>query len=538
MAIRLMVASSVGLDDRIRGCVRRRRGGPLTERGQAPVSLASEVWQHRGVSQPIAVADLLVGLAWIGAGLATSTRRRTRRSSMLMVGVGAAWLLGDLVRPLVLLHRGALAHLLLAYPSGRLGSAGARAVVAGFYLAAILAGSTAGPVWTLAFAVALPVAVLVRFMTASGAVRRGRAVPLVVAVGVGAVLAVGSVAELAGAVHVDVLEAYEVTLVLAALVFLVDLRAAQWSRAAITGLVIDLGRRPADGVVRERLARAVGDPSLAVGYVLGDGSAPVDEQGRSVALPAPETGRAVTPVRHEGRQVAVLIHDPAALGDRTVLEGAASALGVAVANARLQADVRASLAELEASTRRLIDTEDAQRRRLGSELRAQVDPLLEEAGQALFDARAEELDKRLRAVRDQLARFASGLDPVALHEGGLPLAVRVLASEAGLPVALSLPDLRYPFEVERCAWFVCSEAIANALKHAGASRLSIGVTPRDGKLRVEIVDDGTGGAEPARGSGLRRLAERVQAHGGLLTVESPPGHGTRLVAELDLEASA
>jgi signal transduction histidine kinase len=375
-------------------------------------------------------------------------------------------------------------------------------------------------------------------MTASGAVRRGRAVPLVVAVAVGAVLAVGSVAELAGTVHVDVLEAYELTLVLAALAFLADLRAAQWSRAAITGLVVDLGRRPAGGVVRERLARAVGDPSLAVGYVLGDGRAPVDEQGRPVALPAPEAGRAVTPVRHDGRQVALLIHDPASLGDPRVVEGAASALGVAVANARLQADVRARVVEVEASTWRLIDAEDAQRRRLGSELRAQVDPLLEEAGQALLAAGAQVLYRRLQAVHDQLARFASGLDPVALQEGGLAPALRVLAGQAGLPVALSLPDARYPSEVETCAWFVCSEAIANALKHAGASRLAIGVTPHDGMLRVEVVDDGRGGAEPARGSGLRRLAERVQARGGLLTVESRPGHGTRLVAELDLGAGA
>jgi signal transduction histidine kinase len=486
----------------------------------------------------MAVADLLVGLAWMGAGLVACTRRRTRRSSALMVGVGAAWLLGDLYQPLVLLHRGALAHLLLAYPSGRLGSAPARAVVAGFYVTAILAGATAGPVWTLAFAVALPAAAFVLFATASGAVRRGRAVPLAAAVGVGAVLGVGSVAQLVGSVEVEVLGAYELALVLAALALVADLRAAEWSRAAIAGLVVDLGRRPADGVVRQRLARAVGDPSLAVGYVLGDGRALVDEQGRPVALPAPGTGRAVTPVRHDGRQVAVLIHDPAALGDPRVVEGAASALSVAVANARLQADVRAHVAKVEASMRRLIDAEDAQRRRLGADVRAQVDPLLKEAGQALLDAGAEELFQRLHAVHDQLARFAGGLDPAALQEGGLGPALRVLARHAGLPVVLSLPDARYPSEVEMCAWFVCSEAIANSLKHASASRLSIGVTPHDGMLRVEVVDDGTGGAEPARGSGLRRLAERVQARGGLLTIESRPGHGTRLVAELDLEAGA
>jgi signal transduction histidine kinase len=270
--------------------------------------------------------------------------------------------------------------------------------------------------------------------------------------------------------------------------------------------------------------------------VLEDGRPPVDERGRPVALPSPETGRAVTPVRHGGRQVAALIHDPAALADPKLVEGAASALSVAVANARLQADVRAHVAELEASTRRLIDAEDAQRRGLGAELRADVDPLLEEAGRSLLVARANELYKRLHAVRRQLARFASGLDPVALHEGGLAPALRMLAHQSGLPVALSLQDARYPAEVESCAWFVCSEAIANALKHADASRLSIDVARHNGVLRVEVADDGVGGAAPELGSGLRRLAERVQARGGLLTVDSRPGQGTKLVAEIDLGA--
>lgn len=135
-------------------------------------------------------------------------------------------------------------------------------------------------------------------------------------------------------------------------------------------------------------------------------------------------------------------------------------------------------------------------------------------------------------------RFAAGLDPVALHEGGLAPALRALADGAGLPVTLSLADRRYPPEIETCAWFVCSEAIANALKHASASRLSIRVAPRERTLLVEIVDDGAGGAEPGRGSGLRRLAERVAASGGLLTIDSQPGSWTRLRADFQLGASA
>jgi signal transduction histidine kinase len=233
-----------------------------------------------------------------------------------------------------------------------------------------------------------------------------------------------------------------------------------------------------------------------------------------------------------------MVHDSASLGEPKLLAGATSALGVAVANARLQAGLRALMVEVEASTRRLVDAGRAQQRRLAAELRTQVDPSLEEAAQALRRTGADDLHARLIGVRHGLDRFAEGLDPVALHTGGLAAALRVLSESAGLPVSVSLPDARFAPEIETCAWFVCSEAIANALKHADASQLSIRVAPRGSKLRVEVVDDGMGGAEPTRGTGLHRLAERVAASGGLLTIESDPGRGTRLLADFELDGNA
>ena len=209
-----------------------------------------------------------------------------------MLWVGATWLLGDAFQALVLLHWGALAHLLIAYPSGRLGSRLARAAVFVAYVASVLGAVLPGTGWTLGFAIALLVATIVRFATANGAVRRSRAVPLAVSVGVGAVL--GAAAVLSG----HLLPVYELTLGVAALALAADLRIAHWSRAAITGLVVDLGRRPGDSMVDEQLARAVGDPSLVVGYVVEEGRPPVDERGRPIALPEPGAGRAVTPVEH------------------------------------------------------------------------------------------------------------------------------------------------------------------------------------------------------------------------------------------------
>ena len=498
-------------------------GSASDKTGADPWLTACEVCDDHDVSLP----DLLVGLAWFGGGLAAWPRRETRGSAALMAWVGVTWLLGDAFQTLVLLHWGALAHLLIAYPTGRLGSRVARAAVLIGYAVSLAAVVLPGTGWAFGFAIALTGAALVRFMTANRTVRRSREAPLAVAVAVGAVLGMAAV------MGADLLSAYELTLGLAALALAADLRIAHWSEPAITGIVVDLGGRPADGMVKERLARAIGDPSLIVGYVVDEGGPPVDEHGLPITLPEPGGGRAVTPVEHNGHEVAVLVHDSASLGNPKLLAGAASALSVAVSTARLQAGLRSLMGEIEASTERLVDAARAEQRRLAGELWTQVVSPLGEAGRSLQNAGAVDLHQRLTALRRELMVFAQGLDPVALHAGGLAPALRALADGAGLPVALTLADRRYPPAIETCAWFVCSEAVANALKHAHASRLSIRVAPRGDVLRVEIVDDGAGGAEPARGSGLRRLAERVAASGGLLTIESRPGRGTLLRADFE-----
>jgi signal transduction histidine kinase len=490
-------------------------------------------------TEPLAVTgDLLVGVMWMAVAVALWPRRRTRKSAALSAAFSVTWLLGSLDPALLFVHRGPLAHVLLAYPKGRLGSVPARVAVTAAYIDGILAGVAGGPEWTLAFAAGLVAAASVRSLTATGAVRRSRVVPLAAAWAVGAVLATGASARLAGE-EADVLVAYEVVLVVAGVAVAADLRAARWSHGSITGLVVDLGERPVGGVVRDRLARAVGDPTLKVAYLLDGTSPPVDEHGEPVELPSAASTRVVTPVDLAGQPLALLIHDPAVLADRPLIDGAASALSVAVANAQLQSEVRASVADVEASTRRLLDAADGERRRLGSDLRAQVDPLLQQAAEELQAASAEaDLLARVDDVRHQLFRLAAGLDPLVLHERGLGPALRELAQHAGIPVSVFVPTDRLPSSVETCVWFTCSEAMANALKHAHASRLEIAVRRRGDVLHVEVADDGVGGADPGRGSGLRRLAERVQSAGGRLAIQSPRGRGTRIAAEIDLRARA
>jgi signal transduction histidine kinase len=346
------------------------------------------------------------------------------------------------------------------------------------------------------------------------------------------VLSFGAVSRLAGG-DADVLLAYQLVLVAAGIAAAIDLRAARWSEGSIAGLVVDLGERAAGGVVRNRLARAIGDPTLNVAYVLDESRPPVDEHGQIVELPTDRDPRLVTPVELGGERLALLIHDPAVAADPSLIDAATGALSVAVANAQLQTTVRASVAEVEASTRRLLDAADAERRRLGSELRADVEPLLREAAGELRAAEADApLVARVDAVRAELFRLAGGLDPVLLEERGLDAALRELAEHAGVPVSVSAPEERFPPEIERCVWFTCSEAVANALKHARAARLDIVVRAAGGVVEVVVSDDGTGGADPSRGSGLRRLAGRVEAAGGRLTIHSPAEEGTRIVARL------
>jgi signal transduction histidine kinase len=225
--------------------------------------------------------------------------------------------------------------------------------------------------------------------------------------------------------------------------------------------------------------------------------------------------------------------------DPELLESVAAAARIAVVNARLQAEVRSQLEDLDASRRRLLEAGDAERGRLERELHegaerrlVKIGELLDQAGGA--DGRLAELRAKLDATQSELLEFARGVHPRTLTEGGLGLALRELALASPVRVDIEVREARFPPAVEAAAYFVCSESLANVAKHAEASHVTIDVASRSGALVVSVTDDGRGGAELGAGSGLRGLADRVQALGGRLTVTSPPGEGTRLVAELPL----
>jgi signal transduction histidine kinase len=202
--------------------------------------------------------------------------------------------------------------------------------------------------------------------------------------------------------------------------------------------------------------------------------------------------------------------------------------------------------ELRASRARLVEVGDAERRRIQRNLHDGAQQRLTAAllhlG-LLRDARQED-DPRLDLAIDELAGglqeirdLASGLHPAVLAERGLVAALEAIALRAPVEVELeALPDRRLPEQLEAAAYYVVAEGLANVQKHAGAKRVVVRAIADHRSLTVEVTDDGVGGADE-EGSGVRGLVDRVEALGGRLTIASPPGGGTRLFAEIPLNAS-
>jgi signal transduction histidine kinase len=321
-----------------------------------------------------------------------------------------------------------------------------------------------------------------------------------------------------------------------------------WGRGghgAVAGLVVELERTP-PGSVRDALARALGDPSLELALWLPERGAYVDGEGRPVALPSADSGRAVTTLGPVGAPVAALVHDPVLRERRGLLTAAGAAARLALENERLQAELRAQLAELHASRARIVTAGDDERRRLESYLQDGALQRLLGLGLALQLARGKlgpeangadellsEADTELRAALDELRELARGIHPAVLTEQGLAAALKTLAERSPVPVTIAeVPSERLPGPAEAAAYFLVSEALANVVKYARASGVRVSVVHTDERVLVDVDDDGVGGADPARGSGLRGLWDRVHALDGELELESSPGRGTHVHAEI------
>ena len=314
-----------------------------------------------------------------------------------------------------------------------------------------------------------------------------------------------------------------ITVVLVPLVFLAGLLRSRLARGGLTDLFRTLrDLQPAQ--LQAVLGRAVGDPGLVI------------VRGRPGSAPEPPGDRSVRWVERDGRKVAALFYDRSLDDDPELMDAAQAAAAIALEHQDLQAELRAS-------RERILAAGDAERRRIERNLhdgaqqrlvllamqmslirhRIRDDP----AGAELLVASAgEEITRSLAELRE----LARGLHPAALDHG-LDIALDALAVSSAVPTTVELqPGPRMPEPVALAAYFVTSEALTNVAKYARATGARVRVTRPGGGVVVEITDDGVGGADPARGSGLRGLRDRVEAVGGGLEVGDASSGGTVVTA--------
>ena len=538
---------------------------------------------------------LFVGWGWVGTGLFAWSRDPENRVGMLMTATGFAWLLslvGVSDIPLLFtigqvigsLFFATALHMLLSVPDGRLHSVFERRIVVAAYgltllvlplylfvdpqrdfdcsecpdnLLAISANETLVDVFSATLDAAAVVVVLIvmvalvrRYRRAVGPERRLYG-PLYLS---GAALMVALVATVvvnAAATSSDAATAaWVLALALLGLmpfVFLAALaRARMLQGGAVGELISRLGEAPRPGELRDALAEALADPSLELVYWLPESTRFVDASGRPFSLPHQGSGRAVMPVERDGETIAAIVYDASLTGARDHVRAVGAAAALALQNERLDAELRAKLEELRASRERMLRIGLEERRRLERNLHDGAQQRLVSLALNLRVARSKlrqdpgaveallaGAGKELEAALEELRELARGLHPALLSERGLRTAIETLAVRAPVPVELGpVPAERLPEAVELAAYFVVSEALTNVAKYAGASQATVSVERFNGRVVVAVADDGVGGADPGKGSGLRGLADRLAVIEGRLEVESKPGRGTTVKASI------
>ena len=548
-------------------------------------------------------AVLTLGIGWgmIVGGVFAWSRQPGNRFGPLLVLSGFAWLavaLQAAAAPLLAsagtlaggLWTAAVVHALMAFPDGRLGGLFTRAVATAGWLVGtvlyalpllfadrvpscaecprLLFAATYRP--GLAEALGDLYAVAAAAVVLAGAGRllnRGRSasipqrralgpLPLVGAVAL-ALVAAARLTDLAPPVtglhwtSVDWLA--HAALAAVPLAFLAGLAGGSFARAsAVAELVERLSDSlPREGV-RQALARALGDRTVELAYWLPESESYVDGSGRAISLPQGGDGRVSTEIEHAGHRVAAIVHDASLCAQPDLVRRAGAALALALENERLEAALKARVAELRDSRARMVRAADAERRRLERNLHDGAQQRLvglsvrlrlatSQVGSDSEQARRmlEECVEETQTTIADLRELARGIHPAVLSDRGLRPALAALATRSPVHVELEVPEgERLEPGVEAGAYFVVAEALTNVVKYAEASHAHVTVRRDDGRLWVEVRDDGVGGADPCAGSGLRGLWDRVGALDGRIEVISPPGEGTLIRAEIPCAGEA
>jgi signal transduction histidine kinase len=547
-------------------------------------------WPPNSQYAPVEISLAVVGLSFMVAGIAAWQRWPASRLGLLFTIVGylylvpyilvnlanpVAWTIGNVSQGV---YGAALAHLGLAWPTGRLRSRFECGVVVANYVQNITFNTAATMFWNPAFSgcnASCPANVLLisggsrsawnslntvealvgfvitgivltlivrHWRSARGWSRRAMIPLLWIGTAVGAeVILTGSL------FHFSALVTYAlIPLVLLAgpALFVISTVRARTAGGALGTAIVGLEPGASPGRLRDALARALGDSTLQLAFRRPDGSGYLDTSGQAVDVARPAPGRAVTPIADADG--AVLVHDAGLEHEPQLVRLTAAAASMALEHSRLQAEVHAQLEQVRASRARIVEAGDAERRRLERDLHDGAQQRLVTLSLALGMARdraagadpelgslIESASKEAREALTELRELARGIHPAVLTETGLSGAIQALAERSLVATTITaVPDGRFPAAIEATAYFVVSEALANVAKHAGAHGAQVIIQRRPGRLVVEVSDDGAGGARPEGGSGLRGLADRVASVGGVLRVDSPPGGGTRLEADI------
>jgi signal transduction histidine kinase len=525
----------------------------------------------------VAILAVLTGFAWFLGDLASSTSFVT-----------AYW--GDLIHgwfdPL-------FAIIILAYPTGRLVGRPDRTLALGFvavqggwtltkaltgwpyqwagcptcadtidgYVASRELAELLGRLETLllaALTIGLLVVVLTRWARASGPARR-RLAPVAVA---GLVLAIGffggfvaqTIIPTSARTPIGELRVLVTAIlrILVAVALLVGILREGASRGRIADLMVGLDGLPSTDALQASLRDALGDPSLELLRWDAERGAYLTSDGTLASVDSALPGRTTVAVAGDGQPLLAITHDAALDDDPELVPAAATAVKLAVENERLAAEVRAQLEAVRASRARIVEAEDTERRRIERDLHDGAQQRLVALQIALQllrrrvaaeadDATLAEIDASVTEAQlaiDEIRELARGLRPAILTESGLGPALESLARRSRVPVVVDAPiDGRLPAAVEATAYFVVTEALTNAARHAEATLVRVGASVDAGVLRLDIEDDGRGGADPGGGTGLIGLEDRVAALGGSFAVDSPPGAGTRIHVELPCASS-
>jgi len=298
--------------------------------------------------------------------------------------------------------------------------------------------------------------------------------------------------------------------------------------------------------IEQVLAAALGDPSLEVHYWLPQADAYVDPAGREPRVDAGD--RAELPVQRAGVPLARIVHDPVLDAQPELRANVVEAAGLAIEIARLRVELRRQLDEVSASRARIVAAGDAERRRIERDLHDGAQQRLVSIGLALRHVQHElspngngtssaldDVVGELGTAVAELRGLARGVRPPQLDEGLAP-ALRELAGRAGLPVEVEATAQRFSPGIEAAAYFVACEGLTNATRHAGATTVTLRSAHEADRLVLTISDDGVGGASANGGTGITGLADRVHAHGGTLSVNSPLDQGTVLTAEFPCDS--